>query len=93
MLLPPSSPTTTLIPPHLESLAPRFITTSPSHTHPPLAMYLSVQVFFLKAQYRGGGVSVNESQGLEDHMWLTKEEMKEYLSDDYYQSIASSLID
>ena len=56
-------------------------------------MFTRVQVFFLKAQYRGGGVSVGESQGLEDHVWLTKEEMKEYVSDNYFQSIASSLID
>ena len=56
-------------------------------------MFTRVQVFFLKAQYRGGGVSVSENQGLEDHVWLTKEEMKEYVSDNYFQSIASSLID
>lgn len=52
-----------------------------------------MQVFFLKAQYRGGGVSVNEEQGLEDHVWLTKKELKEYVSDNYYDSIVSSLID
>ena len=52
-----------------------------------------MQVFFLKAQYRGGGVSVNESQGLVDHVWLTKEEMRGYMSDGYFQAVGSSLID
>ena len=51
------------------------------------------QVFFLKAQYRGGEVRVNQEQGLVDHVWLTKRDIKDYVSDDYFQSIGSTLIE
>ena len=52
-----------------------------------------VQVFFLKAQYRGGAVSVSENQGLVEHVWLTKKEMQDYVSDNYFRAVASTLIE
>ena len=50
-----------------------------------------VKVFFLKAQLAGGSVSV-DGRELEDHLWLTKEEMKDYVSQDYYKAVAPMLM-
>ena len=51
-----------------------------------------IQVFFLKAQYRGGEVELNRRE-LVDHVWVTEDEMREYVSQDYFASVAPTLID
>ena len=53
---------------------------------------LTVQVFFLKAMYRGGEIEVDNKE-LVDHVWVTKEEMKDYVSPDYYTTLAPILLD
>ena len=50
-----------------------------------------LQVFFLKAQYRGGAVQLDLQ--LVDHVWVTKSEMREYVTEDYFNSVGSILID
>jgi large subunit ribosomal protein L46 len=76
-----------------------FLSSAPSaflsyhHPLPSPSGIIGSKVFFLKAQHRGGGVRVSRDQGLEDHVWLTKDEMREYVNDSYYQSVASTLID
>jgi len=51
-------------------------------------------VFFLKAQCRGGSAEVKLDQGeLEDHVWVTREEMKNYVSQEYYRAVAPMLLD
>lgn len=49
-------------------------------------------MFFLKAQYRGGEIVLNQ-QKLVDHIWVTKHEMKQYVTDDYFASVGCTLID
>ena len=56
--------------------------TSPSHA----------QVFFLKAQYRGGEVHLDQRE-LQDYVWVTKDELKGYVSEDYYSAVAPTLIE
>ena len=51
-----------------------------------------MQVFFLKAMYRGGEVEVDNEE-LVDHMWVTKEELKDYVSPDYFTAIAPILLE
>ena len=59
----------------------------------PVMMCRLLQVFFLKTQYRGGGVCVSREQGrLLDYVWLTKKEMKDYVTDEYFRSLGSALI-
>ncbi len=55
-------------------------------------LYIFYQVFFLKAQYRGGVVSVDEEEVV-DYAWVTREEMKDYVPPDYYTAIAPTLLD
>ena len=55
--------------------------------------YCGVQVFFLKAQYRGGEIQLVQQGRLIDYVWLTKNEMKDYVSVDYFNAVASTLID
>ena len=57
-----------------------------------LMILLTVQVFFLKAMYRGGEVEVDNKE-LVDHVWVTKEEMRDYVSPDYYTTLAPILLD
>ena len=47
-------------------------------------------MFFLKAIHRGGEVSVDNEE-LVDYMWVTKEELKSYVSHDYYTAVAPML--
>ena len=51
-----------------------------------------LQVFFFKAQYVSGSVKLNLKE-LEQYVWVTKEEMKQYVSNDYYNAIAPALMD
>ena len=51
-----------------------------------------MQVFFLKAMYRGGVVEVDNEE-LVDYVWVTKEELKDYVSPEYYSSLAPILLD
>lgn len=39
-----------------------------------------------------GEVCLNKSE-LEDHAWVTKEEMKHYVSPDYYSAVSHALVD
>lgn len=41
----------------------------------------------MKAFYHGNGEVKLNGQELEDHAWVTKEEMKNYVSEQYYQAI------
>lgn len=50
------------------------------------------KVFFFKAQYVSGSVKLNLKE-LEQYVWVTKEEMKQYVSNDYYNAIAPALMD
>lgn len=50
------------------------------------------QVFFFKAQWKGGKVKIN-SDKLEDYAWVTKGEMKEFVSKDFYKAIEPVLLD
>lgn len=76
-----------------------FLSSAPStllsyhHPHPSSTGIIGSKVFFLKAQYRGGEVVINPKESLVDHVWLTKEELKSYVSEAYYESVAPSLID
>ena len=47
-------------------------------------------MFFFKAYYESGLVEVNNEE-LDDFAWVTKEEMKEYVSSDYYRTVAKFL--
>ena len=51
-----------------------------------------VQVFFFKAQWRSGKVNIN-SDKLEDYAWVTKKEMQEFVSKDFYKAIEPVLLD
>lgn len=44
------------------------------------------QVFFMKAYYLGGVLQLDKEEVV-DHVWVTKEEMSEYVSQDYYQAV------
>ncbi|KAF7732057.1 54S ribosomal protein L17 mitochondrial [Apophysomyces ossiformis] len=50
-----------------------------------------LKVFFMKARVYGG--QVKPSKDVKDFAWLTKEELADYLSADYYNSIKDSLGD
>ena len=50
------------------------------------------QVFFLKACYLSGVLQLDK-QEVVDHMWVTKEEMSDYVSQDYYQAVQPILTD
>ena len=51
-----------------------------------------MQVFFFKAQWRGGKVNI-KSDKVEDYAWVTKEEMKEFVSGNFYKAIEPVLLD
>ena len=51
-----------------------------------------MQVFFFKAQWRGGEININHDE-LEDYAWVTKEEMREFVSKDFYKAIEPVLLD
>lgn len=55
-------------------------------------LYYIIQVFFFKAQWKGGKVNINANK-LEDYAWVTKEEMKEFVSKDFYKAIEPVLLD
>lgn len=49
------------------------------------------QVFFLKAQLLAGRVQLDDRE-LEDYLWLTKEEIRDYVSEDYYSAVEHTLM-
>lgn len=51
-----------------------------------------MQVFFFKAQLKGGKIKINPDK-LEDYAWVTKEEMKEFVSKDFYKAVEPVLLD
>ena len=53
---------------------------------------LFLQVFVLKAQYLSGNIVVDKNE-LDDYVWVTKDEMKDYVSDEYYKKVLPVLID
>eukprot|EP00731_Ephydatia_muelleri_P020388 Em0013g115a len=59
---------------------------------PSPAGLIGSKVFFIKAQYLSGNVVVDNSE-LDDYVWVTKDEMKGYVSDEYYKKVAPVLID
>lgn len=50
------------------------------------------QVFFLKAFYQSGVLKL-DGQELVDHVWVTKEEMRDYVSDDFYRAVQPVLLE
>lgn len=46
----------------------------------------------MKAQYRGGEVKVDRRE-LKDYAWVTREEMKSYVKDDYYDAVVPMLFE
>ncbi len=52
--------------------------------------YCLYQVFFFKAQYVSGTIKLNPNE-LEDFVWVTRGEMKDYVPSDYYNVIAPTL--
>jgi len=52
---------------------------------------LPSQVFVLKALYLSGQVTLGSQ--LADYAWVTKTEMKDYVSSDYYSSLSAALPD
>jgi large subunit ribosomal protein L46 len=47
-------------------------------------------VFFFKAYYESGPVELNKEE-LDDFAWVTKQEMREYVSPHYYRTVAKFL--
>lgn len=50
------------------------------------------QVFFLKANYVGGELKLNKDE-LVDYIWVTKNEMKNYVSQEFYNTLSVVLPD
>eukprot|EP01114_Cavostelium_apophysatum_P014180 TRINITY_DN3611_c0_g1_i1.p1 TRINITY_DN3611_c0_g1~~TRINITY_DN3611_c0_g1_i1.p1 ORF type:complete len:308 (+),score=58.81 TRINITY_DN3611_c0_g1_i1:50-973(+) len=50
------------------------------------------RVFFYKARYLMGPIRLNKNE-LEDHLWVTKSELKEYLAPEYYEYVKDLLMD
>ena len=50
-----------------------------------------MQVFFYKAQFKGGTVSP-KNPGVTDHMWLTLDELPEYVLSSRYRHIMQDFI-
>lgn len=50
-----------------------------------------MQVFFFKAQWKDGKININPNK-LEDYAWVTKEEMKDFVSKDFYKAIEPVLL-
>ena len=46
----------------------------------------------MKAMHCGGEVEVDNKE-LVDHMWVTKEELRDHVSPDYYTALAPILLD
>lgn len=76
----------------LSSTPSAFLSYHLHHSLPTASDIIGSKVFFLKAQYRGGEVQLNR-QELVDHVWVTKEEMREYVEEDYFNSVGSTLMD
>ncbi len=53
-------------------------------------IFLYFQVFVFKAQLRGGQIAIDQTQ-VEDHLWLTKDELRQYLPKKYW-SVANRFI-
>ncbi len=51
-----------------------------------LRLHAQMQVFFLKAFYQSGTLQLDGKE-LVDHVWVTKEEMRDYVSQEYYQAV------
>lgn len=52
------------------------------------------KVFFLKGRIMAGQADLNGNKlGLQDFNWLTKEELKEKLSEDYFHSVRNMMAD
>lgn len=54
--------------------------------------YDRTKVFFFKALYISGTVTLNSSE-LVDYLWVTKQEMKEYFSPEFYDNVEELLRD
>lgn len=50
----------------------------------------TLQVFFIKANYMSGEVKLNQDE-LVDYIWVTKEEMKDYVSQELYDCVSIAL--
>lgn len=52
------------------------------------------KVFFLKGRIMAGQADLtNNTQGLTDFKWLTREELKEHLSERYYHGVRNMMAD
>jgi large subunit ribosomal protein L46 len=49
-------------------------------------------VFFLKAFYQSGTLELDKEE-LVDYVWVTREEMRDYVSEEYYQAVKPILTD
>jgi len=50
------------------------------------------KIFFYKARYLRGPIRLNKEE-LEDHLWVTKQEMKEYFDPKFYEYVKDILMD
>jgi large subunit ribosomal protein L46 len=53
--------------------------------------FIGCKMFFMKAQYMSGHVTINNNI-IDDHLWITKDELIHYLSNDYYKAISPALL-
>jgi large subunit ribosomal protein L46 len=54
---------------------------------------VGAKVFFFKSFYRGGTVTTGGNGQVLDYQWLTRDELKQVLQQEYYHSISKFLID
>lgn len=55
--------------------------------------YIGKKVFFMKCRILAGQADLeNNTRDLEDFMWLTKEEIKEQVSGNYYGNVRHMLV-
>jgi len=48
-------------------------------------------VFFFKAQWTGGEVQISEE--LDDYAWVTKDEMKQFVTPEFYKAVSPILLE
>ena len=64
-----------------------------SYHHPPLpSSQTKSKVFFLKAFHQGGVLKLDGKEVV-DHVWVTREEMSEFVSEEYYKAVKPILME
>jgi large subunit ribosomal protein L46 len=51
------------------------------------------QVFFMPVRAIRGSIKLNKEEGLVDYAWLTKEEIKDVVGEDYWEAVEPALSD